>query len=118
MCPSPGPVYPLHSWVILFDDEEQGIPHVESGLIDFGPEVVEPPTEGIPQPRTQPRHGTFVRRQHAGIHQLLRQGVEGPAARHQEALRARSCPSCAQTAAEDKANPQPDEQGRDGVAGG
>jgi hypothetical protein len=61
--------------------EEQGIPHVESGLIDLGPEVVEPPTEGVPQPSAQPRHGTFVRREHAAVHQLLRQGVEGLAAR-------------------------------------
>jgi hypothetical protein len=50
--------------------EEQGIPHVESGLIDLGPEVVESPTEGVPPHRAQPRRDTVVRREHAAVHQL------------------------------------------------
>jgi hypothetical protein len=61
--------------------EEQGIPHMEPGLVDLRPEVVESPTEGVPQHRAQPRRGPFVRREHARVHELLRQGVAGPAAR-------------------------------------
>jgi hypothetical protein len=42
--------------------------------------------------------------------------MAGPAARLQVALQARSRPSRAQTASQDEADPQPDEQRRDGVA--
>jgi hypothetical protein len=77
--------------------------------MDLWPEVVESPTEGVPPHLAQPRRGTFMRREHAAVHQLLRQGCGGACARLQVALRARSRPSRAQTAAEDKANPQSNE---------